>query len=143
MPQSNNPIRIEVQTAAGRIFLTEIDLLNIGGEGEVAGAVNLNSLEATIRREDDIRAAGPLIVADMRETKLPDDCIARVIGNMVPLGPIEWRLQVASEQLRILQSGGSIKLSSWSGPDVWVATLRDAGFEGVRIEQGYATGFKP
>jgi ubiquinone/menaquinone biosynthesis C-methylase UbiE len=118
-------------------------VLNLGGEGEVAGAINLNSLVATMRPLSQIRAAGALIQGDFTRMPIADGVVDAIVGNRMPLQGYAAQA-VASESFRVLKSGGWFRgYASTGGGSVLLVPLSNAGFEDVGIVAGYARGRKP
>lgn len=117
-------------------------VLNLGGEGEVAGALNVNSMIATRRNESSVKSH-PLVMGDIQQLPFKDDAFEAVVGNDVPFQHGEFPEAVAREAYRVLKSGGRIRIVSRSGGATgWLGYLERAGFHSVGIEGGYAVGAK-
>src|SRR3954468_24654045 len=118
-------------------------ILNLGGEGEVTGAINMNSMVATLRNPAWIRAhATPLVEADMLQPfPFNPESIDEVVGNRLPaFSPVE-RANIAAQSLLVLKRGGMIRIdNSLSGG---TQTLTDAGFDAVSAQGRYLIGLKP
>jgi hypothetical protein len=122
-------------------------VLNIGGEGEVPGAINVNRLEANLRSIRDIMTAsgGLLVQADMAALPFADGMFDEIIGNHLPslAFPDPTCQSWMDEAYRALARGGHIKVNSRTiGAKGWVPYLEAAGFLHVRVEGGYAVGDK-
>ena len=117
-------------------------VLNIGGEGEVEGALNVNSLIATRRSEGKVKSH-PLVIGDMQALPFKDEAFEAVVGNDVPFQHGEFPETVAKEAYRVLCHGGRIRIVSRSGGATgWLGYLERAGFHSVGIEGAYAVGTK-
>jgi len=133
-------------------------VVNLGGEGEVDGALNVNSLivpqmfDAAFRE----RVLPELVlVRSAHDTGLPEGSADEVIAHHFPIQFDELvadesgaRVPVAAlaaEVVRILRSGGRLRFScsSCNRPRLAEA-FREAGLTGVSImEDGYIGGTKP
>jgi hypothetical protein len=124
-------------------------VLNICGEGEVEGAVNLNNLVAPLRKADDIRNAGEFIEADVLQPwSAEDNSFDMVLGNNLPGFDPRQRGFIAGEAWRVLKPSGYFKVHSMSGKfSEWKATMKTAGFIVLPPQAvgtiGYAVGQKP
>jgi pilus assembly protein Flp/PilA len=117
-------------------------VLNLGGEGEVPGAINVNNMEG-LRRGPAALEGKPVLRADMTHMPIEPGSVDEVIGNKVP-SQFDFPDKVAAEAHRVLQSGGTIRINSVTGgAQRWVQVLEDAGFTNVRVEGGYAVGTRP
>src|SRR5262249_41598422 len=111
--------------------------LNLGGAGEVPGAINLNIINVT-------KAKPLLILGDMAQMPVKTASIGSVVGRHMPFQEGEFAANVAKESFRVLEPGGVVQLhSSSAGPFGWLPYLRSAGFSDVRVSGQYATGIKP
>ncbi len=90
--------------------------LNLGGEGEVAGFVNVNpmmgnqqSLEAILKRDP----TGAVLDAGAEALPYPDRSVKEIRGNALP-SPVLGRFgkQIAKEIMRVLVPGGTAQFSS-------------------------------
>jgi len=123
-------------SASGRI-------LNLGGEGEVPGAINVNRLEANLRSLERILAQGPLVKGDVLQLPFKNNVFSQRIGNRLPYSP-EFAEAAAKQAFAAAEPGGVIRVfSSSGGGTVWLDSLKRAGFRDVRVERGYAVGVKP
>ncbi len=114
-------------------------ILNLGGEGELPGAINVNL--ATVSRSG--RAIPELVVADLRQMPIASGSVDQIVCNKCPCQGA-FRFQLAAEAARVLKSGGSIAI--WSvtrGGETWLAPLKAAGFINVREQNGRALAEKP
>ncbi len=119
-------------------------VINIGGEGEVPGAINMNSLVARLRRTHEIRKAGPLVQGDFTRLPIRSGVVDEIIGNRLPFLHGEVARRMCEEALRVLRRGGMAKLeASTGGGAVLVEYLLAAGFRDVRVEVNHAVGVKP
>jgi ubiquinone/menaquinone biosynthesis C-methylase UbiE len=127
---------------AGRVSTVPI-VLNLGGEGEVAGAIDLNSLESTRRRPRSFVAAGSFIQGDFRRLPIRDGAVDEVIASHIPLRiPDGDDVTVAREAFRVLKPGGTTRMAPTFPAEGLTSALKLAGFMDVRINQGFACGEK-
>ena len=118
--------------------------LNLGGEGEVPGAVNLNTLVAPIRSIESIRAGGPLVQGSMDAIPFGGETFGRVVGNRMPFQGGDFAQNVANEAYRVLSPGGTVELAASNGGGApWLQYLQRAGFEDVHLQGGRAIGIRP
>ena len=118
-------------------------IVNIGGEGEVPGAINVNSLIALRRPLRDIVRRGLLIQGDFARLPLREGCADEVVGNHIPLfgdlGAIVMR-----EVFRVLRPNGNARVNASAGDGVvLLEPMRAAGFAGVTLAGLHALGRKP
>jgi Methyltransferase domain len=119
-------------------------VINIGGEGEVQGAINVNSLVAPLRREHEIRKAGPLVQADFTQLPIRSGAVDEIVGNRLPFLHGEVARRMCEEAFRVLRPGGVARFeASTGGGAVLVEYLRGAGFRDVRVEVNHALGVRP
>lgn len=119
-------------------------ILNLGGEGELAGAVDINNLVVPMRRPSTWIRAGRFIQGDMTALPVRAGVAFEVRGNKLPMMSDHDRSLVVSEARRVLRSGGTARLwASSGGGDPWVAPLAASGFVTVTIEGLYAIGVAP
>lgn len=118
--------------------------LNLGGEGEVSGAVNLNSLVATLRSPERIRASGPVVQGSMDRLPFADQTFGRVVGNRMPFMHGDFAQNVADEAFRVLSPGGTARLGASNvGGEAWTPYLERVGFNDVQTQGRYAIGVRP
>ncbi|WP_437513779.1 toxin TcdB middle/N-terminal domain-containing protein [Sorangium sp. So ce1099] len=116
-------------------------VLNLGGEGEVPGAINLNNLDALIRDISIIKQQGEIVQGDMTNLPFRDQVFDEVIGNRLPSGGSAFSQSVANEAFRVLAVGGTVNVNSITmGQNGWLPFLTQAGFSNVRRSGPYATG---
>ncbi len=117
----------------------EYIIVNAGGEGEIAGAINLNNLIATIRPIEEIRRAGLIIVHDMLEVwPFADESVDEVIGNSLPGFDASERLAILQQAYRVLKHDGKVRMQSMSiSPLDWKNSIRIAGFADILLETRY------
>jgi len=125
-------------------------ILNICGEGEVSGAVNLNNLAALMRPLDEIRKAGELVEGDvLSRWPFADESVDMVIGNNLPGFSAKERMFILREAWRVLRGDGEIRIHTMSGKfKDWEDNMEGVGFELLlRESRGvflvYAVGRKP
>jgi hypothetical protein len=119
-------------------------VLNVGGQGEVVYAIDINNLiSPTIPPARWIRP-GRFIQADATALPIRADAALAVVANRFPAGDPAWRDTVAAEALRVLVTGGGFRIWSVTGGGfLWLSHLEAAGFSAVTMERGHATGAKP
>lgn len=120
------------------------NILNLGGEGEMATAWNINDESLLLKGPKWDPAWGPLVKAKYERLPNRSGCIDEIVGNRLP-GQADPILQtMTNEAYRTLKPGGRIRLWSTSAPgEFWVDYLKKAGFIDVRVERGAAIGTKP
>jgi Methyltransferase domain len=119
-------------------------VVNIGGEGEVPGAVNVNSPVFPLRRLEEIRRAGPLIQGDFTRLPLRSRTVDEVVGNRLPFLHGWVARRMCEEAFRVLKKGGAVRLeTTLGGGRVLVPYLEVAGFIGVRLVANHAVGVRP
>ncbi len=119
-------------------------VVNLGGEGEVPGALDLNTFNPDTLRSPlpkiQARNPGKQIQGDMNHMPFADGSVDQLVGQKVPSPLINT---LPAEALRVLKPGGTLKIYSQSGgPEVWVDPMTAAGFENVHVEQGFAVGVR-
>jgi RHS repeat-associated protein len=118
--------------------------LNLGGEGEVAGAINLNTLIAPLRSPESIRESGLLVVGSMERIPFADEVFDRVVGNKMPFMHGEFPQNVANEAYRVLRPGGTVQLAASNvGGTAWVPYLERARFMEIQVQGRHAMGVRP
>ena len=118
-------------------------VLNIGGEGEVPGAINLNNLAANIRPVDRssnlvpwLRATCSTYHSNQRRSRrsLETGCPSHQTLRKPPRHRLT-RSSSPAAQSRVFSSSG--------GARVWLDVLITAGFQNVHVEGLHAVGVKP
>ncbi|MFB9834380.1 DUF6531 domain-containing protein [Actinoallomurus acaciae] len=118
-------------------------VLNLGGEGEVAGAINLNTLIAPLRSETSIRDTGLLVVGSMERIPFADGVFDRVVGNKMPFMHGDFPQNVADESFRVLRPGGTVQLGASNvGGAAWVPYLERANFADIQVQGRHAIGVR-
>lgn len=118
-------------------------ILNIGGEGEVPGAINVNTFHALRRPYGEIITQGPFIGGDFMRLPIRSASVDLVVGNMLPLVG-SMADDVLREAFRVLKSDRSFRAFASSGGGViLLAPAKAAGFASVSLAGGFATGVKP
>lgn len=115
-------------------------VLNIGGEGEVPGAINVNSFVALRRPLAEIIRRGLVIGGDFTRLPIRDNLIDVVVGNHIPLLG-ETGVAAMREAYRVLRPGGTIRAHASAGG--LLGPMRDAGLTDVALLGNYAMGRKP
>ena len=119
-------------------------VLNLGGEGELPDAIDLNSLQATRRRPYSFVAPGSFIQGDFRSLPIRDNAVDEVVARHIPLRiPDEDDVKVAGEAFRVLKPGGTARLAPTFPAERLMRALTLTGFTDVRISQGFACGERP
>jgi hypothetical protein len=120
-------------------------VLNIGGEGEMAYAIDVNNLIEPSMPPTRFVRRGWFIQGDATALPVRSGVADEVTGNRFPAGNDEdWRQEVAAEAFRVLVPGGRFRIWSVAGGGaVWLSSLSVVGFAGVTLEAGYAWGVKP
>jgi RHS repeat-associated protein len=119
-------------------------VLNLGGEGEVAGAINLNTLIAPLRSEAAIRESGILVIGSMEKIPFADGIFDRVVGNKMPFMHGDFPQTVANESYRVLHPGGTVQLGASNvGGTHWVPYLERANFTDIHVQGRHAIGVRP
>jgi ubiquinone/menaquinone biosynthesis C-methylase UbiE len=83
--------------------------ISLGGEGDSAGYINVNSLEGNIRTAAQIKARGPLVLGRAEKLPFPDRSVSEIVTNLP--GTV-WGRQteaIISEMQRVLAPGGKIR----------------------------------
>jgi hypothetical protein len=120
-------------------------IINVGGQAEVALAIDVNSLiEPTMPPRRFIRP-GWFIQGDATALPVRSDVVDEVTANRFPAGSdAGWRQEVAREAFRVLTPrGGRFRIFSVSGGGaIWIPALSAVGFEDATLKRGYARGVK-
>jgi ABC-type amino acid transport substrate-binding protein len=129
----------EMATRHGKV------VVNLGGTGEVANAINVNPLAA--QQVKDV----PNLVRDGAEdvgSLFKAGTVDNVVANDIVAGTVNWS-KAAGGSFRILKSGGQVSIAPYAGglaPHLAEiqSALRAAGFKEVRVELGrLVTAVKP
>lgn len=119
-------------------------IVNIGGEAEVPGAVNVNSLVFPLRRIEEIRRGGPVIQGDFTRLPLRSGSVDEVVGNRLPFLHGWVARRMCEEAFRVLKKGGTVRLeTSLGGGRLLIPYLEAAGFGRVRLVANHAMGLRP
>lgn len=118
-------------------------IVNIGGEGEVVGAINVNNFILLRRPLVEIAARGPVIGGDFTRMPIANDCIDLIVGNMLPFF-LDAANRAIREAYRVLRPGGDVRCSaSTGGGAILLEPMQQAGFIDVGLLGNHATGRKP
>jgi ubiquinone/menaquinone biosynthesis C-methylase UbiE len=118
-------------------------VLNIGGQGEVVYAIDVNSLMSPTMEPARFIRPGRFILGDATALPVRDAVADEVIGNRFPTGDGAFRSDVAAEASRVVRAGGRFRIWSISGGGrIWLPALSGAGFTAVTLEGGIAKGVK-
>jgi hypothetical protein len=107
-------------------------VVNLAGTGEVADAINVNSLKAQqVRNIPRLLAVGAEKVGDVFESGVVD----KVVSNNVVRGEVNWS-EALKGAFKILKSGGKVTIAPYAGELeaqlAEIATaLREAGFKNI------------
>ena len=114
-------------------------VLNIGGEGEIPGAINMNNLSQLTKSTDAIKKSGPLVQADMFKafpfkTGSMDKVVSKRLGDL-GLGGAKGGAQNFIDELnRVLKPGGSFELHFSSGVSKHVlGAFKNSGLKNVKV----------
>lgn len=119
-------------------------VLNIGGQGELAYAVDINNLVTPTVDPESFIHSGRFILADATALPVRSAIADAVKGNRFPAGNDGFRLAVAGEAFRVLRPGGVFRIwSSSGGGRLWLPALVAAGFSPATLGAGYAEGVRP
>lgn len=119
-------------------------ILNLGGEGELVGAVDINNLVVPMHRPATWIRPGHFIQGDMTALPVRSGVAFEVQGNKLPMMSDGDRVLVVAEAIRVLRPRCTVRLwASSGGGDPWVNPLDAAGFLDVTIEGLYAIGVAP
>lgn len=134
----------ETMVAAARQAGRQV-VVNLGGTGEVAGAINVNPLLGQqVRAVPNLIRAGAERVGSLFRSGSVD----RVVSNDVVRGQCNW-LQAARGAFQILRSRGQVSIAPYAGQLAEhlaeIATaLRAAGFQNVQTVAGrFVTAIRP
>jgi hypothetical protein len=118
-------------------------ILNLAGEGEVADAIDINSLVFPFRSPDQWARPGRFIRGDLRALPVRANAATEVIGRRLPMMSGSDRSVAVREAVRVLRPGGVLRLhSSSGGATVWLPIFEVERLTGSKIEGIYATGVK-
>jgi hypothetical protein len=118
-------------------------ILNLAGEGEVADAIDINSLVFPLRSPDQWARPGPFHQSRSQALPVRASAATEVIGRRLPMMSDGDRSVAVREAVRVLRPGGVLRLhSSSGGGTVWLPILEVERLTGSRIEGIYATGIK-
>jgi len=119
-------------------------VLNLGGESEVADAIDINSLVFPLREPGRWIRPGRFIQADMSALPIRAGVALEVMGRRLPMMSAQDRVAMVGESRRVLTTGGRIRLHATSGGgSLWLSFIEDAGFLGCSLISGYAVGTRP
>jgi hypothetical protein len=118
-------------------------VLNLGGEGEVPDAIDVNSLGAPRRGPETFVRPGAFIRADFRALPIRPDSVDAIVGRHIPLFFHDRDdVAVAREAYTVLVRGGTVRLLPTVPANRLLPSLAAAGFANVRLEGGFAVGEK-
>ena len=119
-------------------------VVNIGGQGEIAYAVDINNLVSPTVDPELFIHSGRFIRADATALPVRSAVADAVKGNRFPAGDEAFRLAVAAEAVRVLRPGGVFRIWSASGGGrLWLPALLSGGFVPATLGAGYAEGVRP
>lgn len=119
-------------------------VLNIGGQGEITYAVDINNLVTPTVDPELFIHSGRFIQADATALPVRSAVADTVKGNRFPAGNETFRQAVAAEAFRVLKSAGVFRIWSASGGGrLWLPALVTAGFLPASLGAGYAEGVRP
>ena len=120
-------------------------VVNLCGEGEHPGAINVNLLDPDLltRKLETIAMSGPCIQADARQLPIASNAVDEIVGNMLPYSSA-WTDELVAEALRVLRIGGTCRVSASAVGGAGLGPhLERAGFVNVGLlPTGYAHGVK-
>lgn len=117
--------------------------LNLAGEGEVPGAIDINSLVFPRKPPGLWVRPGRFIRGDITALPVRDAVAIEVIARALPIMSDDDRMAVVREAHRVLVVGGTARLHASSGGGaLWLPFLAAAGFLSGRIETIFAVGVK-
>lgn len=114
--------------------------VNLGGIGEVKGAVNINNLQDPRHANSNIPN---LIKGDMRKMPYIDNSSVQELYCMACPGAREFFGDVTAEAFRVVKSGGTFRITSNSSAGPWVEALEKAGFQIVNKSDKAVLARKP
>jgi hypothetical protein len=119
-------------------------VLNIGGQGEIAYAVDINNLVSPTVDPELFIHSGRFIQADASALPVRSAVADAVKGNRFPAGDDAFRRAVAAEAFRVLRPAGVFRIwSATGGGRLWLPALVTAGFSPATLGPGYAGGVRP
>lgn len=117
-------------------------IVNIGGEGEVPGAIDVNDLSA-LRRRKEVVLRGRIIVGSFMNLPIRDASVDFIVGNHVPLLG-QMRLYAMQEAFRVLRRRADIRIHASAGGGIaMLEPLAEAGFHRIELAGTYALAVKP
>ena len=119
-------------------------VLNIGGQGEIAYAIDINNLISPTVDPELFIHSGRFIRAVATALPVRSSVADAVKGNRFPAGDETFRLAVAAEAFRVLKPAGVFRIWSASGGGrLWLPALLTTGFLPATLGPGYAEGVRP
>ncbi len=120
-------------------------VVNLGGTGEVANAINVNPLTAQqVKDVPNLVRAGAEEVGSLFKPGTVD----KIVSNDVVLGTVNWS-KTAQGSFSALKSGGQVSIAPYAGSlaehlSEIQAALKATGFKDVKVVAGrIITGVKP
>jgi len=105
-------------------------MVNIGGKGEVEGAINLNPNISSVEKDPAwpnwVPARGEAI-GDL----FPANSLDAIYGSKLPTD-LDW-VTIASGAQKTLKPGGEISISVYGSAETVATALRNAGFKAVKV----------
>ena len=118
-------------------------VLNLAGEGEVANAIDINSLVVPLLSPDLWVRPGRFVRADITALPIRDRVASEVVGRKLPMFTGADRSAIVREAVRVLVPGGVLRLHASSGGGaLWPPFLEAHGLRDGTIEGIYARGVK-
>lgn len=110
-------------------------VVNLGGTGEVAGAINVNNLTSGA-----VKGIPKLVKANAEDvaTLFPPGSLDKIVANRMPANTVNWNT-VARGAYKTLKPGGQVSLNEYGGPESAAKiadALRKAGFKDVKTIGG-------
>lgn len=136
------------------VALVAPTVLNLGGEGEAPGAIDVNARVGQVLRASYFSNATSLIEAFAHQMPIRSGCIDKVVANRFPIHHDEvistregHRVSIedlATEIFRILRPGGQIEFHCSDCDRLHLLdSFASAGFAGLEIKLDYIFGDKP
>lgn len=83
--------------------------INLGGEGERSGYVNVNPLQGNHKSQDEIAVKGDLVIGTLED--LPSNCATEIVSQRLPSLVFGANTKkFAQEILRVLNNRGTVRL---------------------------------